>query len=165
MRNILLISFLITLCGLVSKSTSKIELRNLYYQATIDEEVADTFFWKMKDKSCSMPFDLAYKGMAYMLQAKYAWSPYSKYSYFIEGRDLLEQAITKDSTDIEIRFLRFCIQSNAPFFLDYSDKVSIDFLYIKNNWSSLKDKDLKERIVEYMQESDDVNESDKKIFK
>ena len=165
MRNILFISTLCIFYGFVSKNNDKIEIRNMYYAAIISEEMADTFFLKMKNTDESKPLELAYKGMSFMLQAKYAWSPYTKYSSFCAGRDYLEQALSRDSTNIEIRFLRFSIQTNTPDFLDYNDQLSNDFLYIKNNWNILSDKDLKERIKDYMKKSDFVSESDKKYFK
>ncbi len=91
-----------------------------------------------------------YQGMAYMIRANYSWNPYNKLSFFFKGRDLLDGAIEKDPTNIELRWLRFCVQTNAPSFLAYSGKTKEDKAIVLYGYSLLKDGDLKERIKKYM---------------
>lgn len=68
----------------------------------------------------------AYKGVATAMYADLVESVSDKLSYFNSGKDLLEQAVAADWYNAEIRFLRFSVQAEVPFFLGYSDKKEED---------------------------------------
>ena len=78
---------------------------------------------------------------------------------------MLEKAIVSDPKNVEIRFMRFCVQTNAPYFLGYNNNISSDKLAIIKAWSPLSDLDLKEKIRKFMLTSNSCTNSEKIIFK
>jgi hypothetical protein len=56
---------------------------------------------------------------------------------FKAGGKQLEYAIKTDSTNVEFRFLRLCIQENAPRFLGYHSDLDRDNLYIRLHFKQL----------------------------
>jgi hypothetical protein len=105
------------------------------------------------------PLENAYRAMAQMIMAKSTVWPFTRLGYFRTGRAMLEASIREDVTSVELRYLRFCVQTNVPFFLDYSSNIEEDKSFIITNWNKINDDDLRHRIKMYMMRSgycDDV---------
>lgn len=68
----------------------------------------------------------AYKGALEALRAKHAWMPFNKLAYLDNSKKFFITAIEAAPNDIEIRFLRFSIQSNLPIFLMQSPNIQED---------------------------------------
>jgi len=85
---------------------------------------------------------LAYYAAAEMTSAKYKINPASKISAFNAGKKILETAISKDANNIEIRYIRFTIQSNAPSILGYNKNTSDDKNFILKNLQGIKKTDI-----------------------
>ena len=142
------------------------EIRVLFYKASNDKKMAKTFLDQLNRVNTVENSTLyGYKGMAHMLLAKYAWNPYKKLEHFYMGKAILEEAIKEDRSNIELRFLRYSVQSNSPFFLINNSELEADKELIKKQWSTLKDKDLRRRIGQFMLASGDCTEAEKKLFK
>ena len=94
-----------------------LKVRDLYYRASANKEDAEIFHEYLIAKP-EITTDLlsGYKGISYMIKANYSWNPYNKLSFFNKGKDLLDNAIGKDPSNVELRFLRYCVQANAPGF-------------------------------------------------
>lgn len=93
---------------------------------------------------------MGYKACATMLMAKHVFNPFSKLSYFKKGREMLERAIQFDHDNIELRFLRYTIQTNIPSFLNYNQFKDIDRLFLVNSLNKLNDQKLKKIIAAYL---------------
>jgi len=93
---------------------------------------------------------MGYRACATMLMAKHVFNPFSKLSYFKRGRDILEKAIKSDRDNIELRFLRYTIQTNVPSFLNYNQFKESDRLFLVNSISKLTDQKLKKIIIAYL---------------
>ena len=91
--------------------------------------------------------------MACLLMAKNSFNPIKKWNYFSKGKLLLESAINDNNMSIELRFLRFSAQLNAPTFLNYSSNVKEDKKMIIKSFSLLTDTDLKVKIVNFLLEN------------
>ena len=78
-----------------------------------------------------------------MLKAKHTFSPAGKLRLFRQGKALLEQAIGQED-NIELRYLRFGVQSKAPAFLGYNGQIQQDktFLIAQLQEGSIADKEL-----------------------
>ena len=163
-KQISLIALLFISCFAYSNDDLK-ALRELYYASVESSSKADGFYKKMNASNSTSGITIAYKAMSNMLVAKHSWNPYSKFYYFNTGKELLEKSVSLSSNNVEIRFLRYCIQANAPFFLDYHHQTEEDFKIIKENWSTIKDIDLKNRISDYMIQSANLNAEQKLHFK
>jgi hypothetical protein len=93
--------------------------------------------------------------------AKHVMSPYKKINYFKTGKDVLEQAIQKEPLNVELRFIRFSIQCNAPKFLDYHSNINGDKVLLLKAVKTIKDVDLKKRITKFLLNSGEVNNAEK----
>jgi len=91
-----------------------------------------------------------YKACATMLMAKHLINPFSKFSYFKRGKIMLEKAIQFDQRNIELRFLRYTIQTNVPSFLNYSDNKENDRVFLDQSLSKMNDQKLKNIISAYL---------------
>ena len=167
MKNILKIIIVIFLpLFLNAKDEDLIKIRQLYYKASANRADAETFFKVMHATSNIDPsLTNGFKGMSYMIKANFDFNPYYKLSYFVKGKGLLDGAIDGDPKNVELRFLRFCVQTNAPGFLGYSGKIAVDKKVILDNYKTISDLDLKSRIKGYMLNSKSCSKEEKLIFK
>tara|TARA_B110000211_G_C14036417_1_gene534766 strand:- start:772 stop:1299 length:528 start_codon:yes stop_codon:yes gene_type:complete len=140
-----------------------LEVRKLFYLASVSSPKSEQFLKEMLAvEDDSFGIRKGYLAMAYMLQAKYAWNPYNKLKFFMKGRDLLETQIKNHSTSTELIFLRYCIQTNAPFFLGYSSEIESDKNHIVEYYRTNLDDDLQWRIKKYFIDSKDLTKEEKK---
>jgi len=166
MRKLIIILFCLISTLSFANHIDKMELRKQYYQSLDNKKLADDFMFKME--SISVEHDallLAYKGMAYFLEANLSINPYAKYTYFKKGKSLLEEAVNKNPWNAEIRFMRFCVQTSAPKFLGYISNIETDKYYLVEQWKGLNDADLKNKISNYMLTLSYFNDSQKINFK
>jgi len=144
---------------------SVIEIRDFYYKAPHCREAAIAFLHLMNNADAeSSAILLGYKGVANMIMAHYYYNPYSKLACFMKGREMIEKSVRSDPENVEIRFLRFCVQSNAPYFLGYNHEIQQDKMVILKNWPKIQDQDLKQRIREYMLASNGCTSKEKMIL-
>lgn len=144
---------LIVSINVFSQDTVMVELRKLFYLATISESYID----KTEEYINSNPTNNAfgsYQSMLLFMQAKYAINPYSKLNYFKKGRTKMEETLTLYPNNIENRFLRLAIQTKLPGFLGYRSSVQEDKEFILKNYKNLKDRDLKARVQLFFKEND-----------
>ena len=140
-----------------------VEVRKLFYLASESSSKSEVFLTEMDGvEDDSLGVSKGYLAMAYMLRAKHAWNPYNKLKYFVKGRELLEAQIKDHSKSTELRFLRYCIQSNAPFFLGYSSEIDLDRNHIVEYYTTDLDDDLKWRIKKYFIDSKNLSKEEKK---
>lgn len=166
MRIILFVLFCFLLQLSVAVNSDIHSLRKLYYEAAIKKVYAEKFLLVMEGLDVKTdPLLLCYKGMAHLIQAKFSYNPYTKLASFSKGKEMLEKAIVSDPKNIEIRFLRFCVQTNAPFFLGYSNNINSDKAMILAGWRYLTDLDLLEKIRNFMLGSNSCSDKEKLIFK
>jgi hypothetical protein len=83
-----------------------------------------------------------YKGCATMIMAKHAFNPFTKLSYFNKGKKILEQAVATDTSNVELRYLRFTIQTNSPTFLGYNGMLAADRSFLLRKLPQVKDASL-----------------------
>lgn len=136
-------------------------IRSLYSAAGIahdSSEALNNLLASVNDKSAAVL--VCYKGAARMISAKYTHNPLKKYSAFVKGKKLVEAAVARDSSNIEIRFLRFTIQTNLPGFLNYHDNINSDKQYIFSHYHFVNNPALRHLIVNYFKVSGCCTESD-----
>jgi hypothetical protein len=96
------------------------ELRRLFKAATSGQCKSEALYKAipvvpLQNKAVVM----AYKGAGRTMMADCVFSPIRKQKYFNEGKELIEGAVSLAKNNIEVRFLRFIVQSNLPGFLGY----------------------------------------------
>lgn len=89
-----------------------------------------------------------YKAVVTMRMAEYVSNPFTKLSWFNDGKKMLEKSI-KMNRNIENVHLRLMVQVNAPSFLNYNNEIEKDRKYIIKNLekSSVPDKTKKMILV------------------
>lgn len=107
-----------------------------------------------------------YRGIASLMMCNHVASPFTKLSYFKEGKKWIESAIQKDSSSLELRFFRFSTQCNAPAMLGYRSNLTSDKLFLIQY--VLKNKDEKESVVkdvcDFLLSCGQLNEKEKKLI-
>lgn len=101
-------------------------VRRSFSEACLNADKRAAFHSLMKAHEPSQPLLTAYKGASLCMMAEQVMNPYSKWSYFQEGRDLIERAVKADPRDAEVRYIRFVIQWNTPDFIGYHDDMTAD---------------------------------------
>ncbi|TDQ11595.1 hypothetical protein [Pedobacter metabolipauper] len=127
------------------------ELRDLFYRSATDKDSAEQFSRLLSPvHTKSSPLLVCYKGVAEMMEAKYGYNPFSKFSRFKKGRSYIEHAIKQDPENPEMRFLRFSIQTNLPSILGYNDDIDKDKLFLLSKVNELTDVNLKQNVIGYL---------------
>lgn len=143
------------------QGTSLSEVRNLYQKASKEERAGIKLLKLTKGFDENNPVFLGYYGAAHMIRAKYVFNPFSKMSHFNKGKNLYSQAIEADPENIELRFLRFAVQSETPFFLGYKENLEEDKKFLLSKIKRLRDLELYEMIVAYLRTSELLSPSEK----
>lgn len=80
----------------------------------------------LHNETLKQPLVVAYLGALEALKAKDSWNPYNKIKFLNLSNKTVLEAVTKSPDDIEIRFIRFSIQSNLPHFLGLNKDLTSD---------------------------------------
>lgn len=166
MLRIVFIKIILIVCANIALAQDKVQVRDLFYRASKSYTSADTLFKNFKNVSTNQDaFMIAYKGMSQLMVCYHSYNPYSKFKYFLKGKESLEQAILKDPNNVEYRFLRLSVQLNTPEFLGYNSNIDEDKLVIFNGVKYLSDKDLLKRISDYTSNAKRISEKEKQHVK
>ena len=139
------------------------EVRKVYPQAVDDEEACKSLYDKFEsDKTKLSPLMMGYKGSIYALMSKHSGNPFSKMSYFNDGKKLLEGAIDQDSANAELRFLRITMQVNLPSFLMYNENIEEDKVLLIAGLPSVVNEKTKKTIGKFLIKSDCTTAEEKK---
>lgn len=133
LRAFLLVIMVSTFFSLKASDFEKTPLCISFFEASKDQSKRVEFHNYLEVFKSKEAAHIAYFGAAKTLMAETASNPYSKYSYFKDGKELIEKAVEMNPTNPEIRYVRFMIQLNTPDFLDYNDDLVTDFKIIKHS--------------------------------
>lgn len=159
------IVFLLVLFATRAYSTEPeiLEIRNLFEASANNKASADQLLKLLSGTTQSAsPLLICYQGATEMMLAKYAFNPINKLKKFTKGKSLIEEAVKKEPQHLEIRFLRFAIQTNLPAFLNYNDDIQMDKKYLLDNLKTTKDNILKQNIMKYLSTSKYCSAEEKK---
>ena len=95
-------------------------------QANADAENCVEFLEVMTLHKNDDPTSQGYFALATMLQAKLHGNPFTKLSFFNKGKKILEETIQENPSNIELRFLRFAVQTEVPGILLYFNEIDAD---------------------------------------
>lgn len=103
------------------------KVRVLYQKAPTEKKACEKLIKLMEANNPKQnPLLLGYKGSAIMMMANHVVNPFTKLSFFKEGRNMLEKAVKTERKNVELRFLRYAAQTNAPSFLGYDEHIAGD---------------------------------------
>lgn len=112
------------------------QLREMFFKASQNEQEANRMSMHLDTLQIQEKYVLmGYQAASKFLLSKYAINPYHKWTLFKQGRNLMEKAVVSLPQDIEIRYLRFTIQTHLPRMLGYDEGIEPDkkmlFHYLK----------------------------------
>jgi hypothetical protein len=124
-------------------------LRKEFIAATRSSDASKAFLettTKLSDKALHQ----AYKGAAMVIHAKFAKGVEEKKKWARQGIELLEEAVRKESGNIEIRTIRLSIQEQSPKVLKYKGKVEEDREFVSTEVVQLPSGPLKSFVEGYL---------------
>lgn len=131
MKYIFCIIFL-SICTSVFSQVSLEDIRLNYIKSVSDKKLCKRMIDSLtsrKDKSLY----LGYLGGYQTIWANHVFNPFTKLSTFNRGKKNIDTAIKSDISNPELRYIRLSVQKNAPSFLDYSNNIGDDTLFLKSN--------------------------------
>jgi len=130
--NIIILLLFVSVC---SAQTNNLELiRKSYLESNKSKENINNLIslcerYKNKD---SLIIN-AYKTVADLMLIKYKNNPFHKLNLFVNKTKKLDILVNNNLNNIEIRFLRYCVQKQSPKFLAYRDDLELDYQFIIKN--------------------------------
>ena len=124
------------------------DFRLLLQKGENSEKATKTLITSSQDafNKTKKPIFEAFFAVGNFFMAKHAVNPLSKYSYFNKGKKALDNAVSKDPNNLEIRFMRYISQEQTPAFLGYNKDLKNDKTFILAEYKKSKDEDLNKRI-------------------
>ena len=138
--NLLILALYLTAFDVLSDSYSIessyiSEIRDLYKVAPINNSACNQLYELSRNiiGNNNDPLLQGYYISAMLFKSKHEKNPIKKYSLFKNASTELDELINKNMYSVEMRFLRYNIQNNAPRFLGYIDNIKEDYEFILNN--------------------------------
>ena len=144
LTNIIILLLFVINCTAQTNNLDKIRkeyLETIKNEASIIQLMNTCDKYKNKDNSTIS----AYKTAAKLMMIEYDYNPLTKLKSFTKHTKTLDYIVTNNINNIEIRFLRFCIQKQTPRFLGYNDNLESDYKFIVQN-IDIQSKELQEYI-------------------
>jgi len=165
MKNLLVLLMLFN-SGLFTGDIQLNDVRLLFQKSVTDKASCKKLVAVLNQYNESNNTTLAaYNACATMTMANYCLNPFSKLSYFNDGKSLLEKCIIHQSENIEVRYLRFTVQSSSPIFLGYNKSIQEDKDFLLTHFSTLNDQQLKQMIISFLKSSEYLSLSEKQTLK
>jgi hypothetical protein len=101
------------------------QLRNAFFAASGTDGI-NSFYLISSQMPDQNAVEIVYHGVATAMRAEVMSGVSDKLKTFSDGKELIESAVKLDFYNPEIRFLRFSVQSQIPFFLGYSSEKEND---------------------------------------
>ena len=114
-------------------------LRKDFNNAIDDPKKAATLYELFnKQQPSTNTLQYAYWGATEALMAKHVFNPFSKMSYVKAASIKLNNAIEMNKEDIEVRYMRFSIETELPAYLGYSKHLNEDKTKLINGLSKVE---------------------------
>lgn len=149
MRTVILLAFLFQIKLSIAQNLDLQAIRKDFNQGVKDKTLCEKYHEQLKEKA-KTPIEKGYYGAFHMFMAKHTANPIKKMNYFKNGKGTLEELIKANPKDVELRFIRLCIQFYTPKYLGYHQDVEEDKKFVMDNLYKLEDKDTKNLIYKYL---------------
>ncbi len=127
--------------------------RDLYKKGAKDKVYVEQLL-KLTNNKKSIPLMKAYHGCALAMLAKYYINLISKLSTLRDGLKELNEVVSGDNKDVEIRFLRFSIEDSVPTFIPLEKHIALDKEYILSHLNNKHE--FHETIYAYLAQSSSI---------
>jgi hypothetical protein len=164
MKKILLLLLLFIAQHSFSQSGDIDKWRKIYIQGPKDSLTCAKMYQLITKENSRNNTILCYRGAITAEMAAYPANKAEKIKLFNAGKGLIEQSLAKDSSNVELHFIRFTIQTSCPKALGYNRQTDADKKKILNGYKSLGSAQLKQLISYFMLRSSYLSENEKAIF-
>ncbi|WP_345954753.1 hypothetical protein [Mucilaginibacter sp. PAMB04168] len=125
-----IVALLICISGIIQIALADIPepkvLRKQLLVALDRRSLTDSLYNSLAATTNKSPILTCYFGVVQALKAKHAWNPYFKVKHLNDSEKTLQQAVSREPDNMEIRFMRFSIEHNVPGFLGYGKHLTDD---------------------------------------
>lgn len=128
------------------KNSDLNEVRTSYSKAVLDKKLCKKMIEELELSKEKSVIDLAYLGAYQTIWANHVFNPWSKLATFRKGKNNIELAISKEPENVEIRYIRFSVQKNAPSFLGYNNNLKEDKDFLVKNKKNINSDFLQKNI-------------------
>jgi hypothetical protein len=125
---LLLLPFL--MLNLEAQPVDRQHLREDFLQAAARKSALDSFKCSLEKIKTKTPVEECYYGICFALNTQYAPGTWAKIKLVTQSRTLLNDAISRDQIDPELRFLRLTLEHFLPSFLGMSKDIPGDLAAI-----------------------------------
>ena len=146
MKKLIILFFMIYSNNIVSQNIS--EIRALYFNTADNISKCNSLKSLLNSIENKNNIINAYIGANTLLYCKYSDNSFKKYNYFKIGKKMIEDAVKLDPNNLEIKFLRYINQINAPWYLNYKCSIKDDLKFINSNLDLISDESFKKLIIE-----------------
>ncbi|MBL0102636.1 MAG: hypothetical protein IPP51_01995 [Bacteroidetes bacterium] len=160
----LILLFLFLFSKTEADSYNKIEIRNAFVLACIDEDKNDALIERLQNIQGNDPLIAAYVGALTAVKAKFSMIPWRKYNYCKDGLKAISESIAKSPENIEIRYLRLVIEYKTPKIAGLQGDMESDKSKIAALFSNEQDIHLKKMIASFILGNNLCSEAEKHLF-
>jgi hypothetical protein len=136
-RAVLALSFILISPFVFARQVSPSFDRSAYYAAMSSNKIELIKDEEERLDQCTHALKDAFVGALLMKKAGLVAKSAEKISLFKEGHKKLDNAISKNAENPELRFLRLMIQENAPKVVKYRGDIEKDSTFLKRNFRQL----------------------------
>ncbi|MCL7987193.1 hypothetical protein M8998_04470 [Sphingobacterium sp. lm-10] len=149
MRISILCFLLLQVCLCHAQKVDLNGVRKNFNQGVKNKELCERYHDQLQE-GARTPIEKGYKAAFHMFMAKHTSNPIKKMSYFKNAKNMLEDVIEANPQEVELRFIRLCIQYYSPKYLGYHSDVEKDKTFVMNNLHKMSDKQAKQLIFNYL---------------
>jgi len=106
------------------------------------------------------PLEKGYEAAYTMFMANHTSNPFKKLGPFKKGRKMLEKTIADHPDEVELRYIRLCIQYYIPSFLGYKGNIEEDKAFVAENLGQIDCKATKKLIFGYLKGAEMYSEDE-----
>lgn len=147
-----------------SQSLSENELRKQLEQARFNEDAAVELVDYFEQYEPKKALHLSFKATAYAVMCIHDKNLIRRLKLCKEAVALADKAVLKDQSNLEVRFVRYAIQSQIPGILGFSDNVNEDIQFLKASFTQKNFKNIPigslEEMIAMMDESKYFSDED-----
>lgn len=136
----------VLLMNVFFKNSDLNEVRTSYSKAVLDKKLCKKMIEELELSKEKSVIDLAYLGAYQTIWANHVFNPLSKLATFRKGKNSIELAISKEPENVEMRYIRFSVQKNAPSFLRYNSHLKEDKDFLVKNKKNINSDFLQKNI-------------------
>lgn len=157
----ILLLFLMISSHISAQELNLLKIRKEYSSAVKSEDICENNLNLLRSKAKATT-EKGYLAVYEMVYAKHMGNPFKKLGQFNKGKNLLESLIVQEPNNVELRFIRWSVQTHAPSILNYSADILEDKKFMINHLYSLQNRDVKEIIYQYIKGANSFSEGELK---